>query len=136
MLSRGEAFQEVGRDDLLAPAGESEFFSYVPHAPEGKVAARVVSIYDGVNEAGRNNVITLGFGQRDGAEVGHVLALYRERGSVDYRDAEGKQTYKLPEKRSGLVFVFRTFDRVSYALVMDGVKPVRVGYEALHPDKQ
>ena len=65
------------------------------------MAARVVSIYDGVNEAGRNNVITLGFGQRDGAEVGHVLALYRERGSVDYRDAEAKQTYKLPEKRSG-----------------------------------
>lgn len=86
-----------------------------------------------MNEAGRNNVITLGFGQRDGAEVGHVLALYRERGSVDYRDAEGKQTYKLPEKRSGLVFVFRTFDRVSYALVLDSDGPVTIGDSVRQP---
>ncbi len=132
-LRLSEAYQEVGRDDLLAPAVASEFFSYVPHAPESKVEARVVSIYDGVDEAGRNNVISLSFGQRDGAEVGHVLALYRERGSVDYRDAEGKQTYKLPEKRSGLVFVFRTFDRVSYGLILESDGPVTVGDSVRQP---
>ena len=52
------------------------------------------------------------------------------------RLAASGSTVALPNEYAAHAMVFRTFDRVSYALVMDGVKPVRVGYEALHPDKQ
>jgi hypothetical protein len=64
-------------------------------------------------------VISLNVGERDGLERGHVLALYRNRGVAEYKEDGVKETYQLPEKRYGLVFVFRTFERVSYALVME-----------------
>jgi hypothetical protein len=35
--------------------------------------------------------------------------------------------FQLPDERSGLVFVFRVFDRISYALVMDARRPITVG---------
>jgi hypothetical protein len=41
---------------------------------------------------------------------------------------------RLPDEFSGHVMVFRTFDKVSYGLVMDGIKPTRVGFELKHPD--
>ena len=44
------------------------------------------------------------------------------------------QTVRLPDEFAGHVMVFRTFDKVSYGLVMDSIKPTRVGYELKHPD--
>ena len=62
-------------------------------------------------------------GARDGLEVGHVLAVYSLGGSV--RDISAKDgTIKLPDERAGLAFVFRVFNRVSYALIMNVTKPV------------
>jgi hypothetical protein len=40
----------------------------------------------------------------------------------------------LPDEFAGHMVVFRTFDKVSYALVMDSIRPTRVGYEVKHPD--
>ena len=73
------------------------------------------------------HVIALGVGEQDGVERGHVLSLFRNRGSAVYRGKNGKETYKLPEKAYGVVFVFRVFNRVSYALVMETDGPVSVG---------
>ncbi|MBR0567528.1 LysM peptidoglycan-binding domain-containing protein [Azoarcus sp. L1K30] len=114
-----DAVEEIGVGDLMLPSERPNVFSYVPHAPENAVDGRVMSIYRGVTETGKLNVIALNVGERDGIERGHVLALYRNRGIAEYKDDDGKETFQLPEKRYGLVFVFRTFDRVSYALVMD-----------------
>lgn len=120
--------EEVARDDRLAPAVQGEIVSYVPHAPDLDVEGRVASVYGGVNEAGRNAIVVVNRGTRDGLEVGHVLALYRHGRIVTYRDDEDDtQLAKLPDERYGLLFVFRTFDRVSYALVMNVTRPVTVG---------
>ena len=75
----------------------------------------------------RMSLIALGVGEQDGVERGHVLSLFRNRGSVVYRGENGKETYQLPEKAYGVVFVFRVFNRVSYALVMETDGPVSVG---------
>ena len=72
-------------------------------------------------------LIALGVGEQDGVERGHVLSLFRNRGTAIYRGEDGKESYNLPEKRYGLVFVFRVFNRVSYALVMETDGPVSVG---------
>ena len=67
-------------------------------------------------------MITLNKGKRDGLEVGHVLALYHKGENVKH---EGK-SFTLPDERYGLTFVFRVFDKVSYALVMQTRLPAQL----------
>lgn len=119
--------EEIGTGDLMVPSEPPNVFSFAPHAPDREVEGRVVSIYRGVAETGRLNVIALGVGEREGIERGHVLSLFRNRGTTVYRGEDGKESFELPEQRYGLVFVFRVFDRVSYALVMETDGPVTVG---------
>ncbi len=96
--------------------------NYVPRSPPSKIRAKVISIYDGVNQAGQNSVITINKGMRDGLENGHVLALYKESEISKFKGKE----YELPALRYGLIFVFRTFDKVSYALVMEVQRTVQL----------
>ena len=122
--------QEVGIGDKLVAAGRPEIPSYAPRAPQSPVQGRIVSLYGGgakLGEAGNNSVIAINRGKSQGVEVGHVLALYRQGALV----AEGPRSrafsttqLTLPNERYGLAFVFRVFDRVSYALVMNISKPV------------
>lgn len=129
-----DAVEEIGTGDRLVRSEKPEMFSFVPHAPQTDVAGRLIGIYRGVAETGRNHVVTLNVGSRDGLERGHVLALHRHRGTVVYKDEEGnKENFALPEKRYGLAFVFRVFDRVSYALVMDTEGQVAVGDSVRKP---
>lgn len=127
------ARQEIGRGDRLVPAAPPGLVSYAPHKPEQAVNGRVMSIYGGINEAGKHSIVTFNRGARDGLEIGHVLALFRKRVSVGY-DEEGKrETTPLPEERYALAFVFRIFERVAYALVMETSKPVIVGDAVRNP---
>lgn len=127
------ATEEIGTGDLMMPSEQPSVFAYVPHAPDKAMDGRLVSIHRGVAETGRLNVVALNIGEREGLEPGHVLALYRNRGIAEYKDENGKESFQLPEKRYGLVFVFRTFERVSYALVMDSDGPVTVGDSVRKP---
>jgi hypothetical protein len=128
VLEITEAKQEIGTGERMLPATRPDLLSYVPHAPTSDVEGRVISIYGGVSETGRQGVITMGVGASNGIEVGHVLALYRNRGTVQYKDEEtgDKEEFELPEHRYGLVFIFRVFNRVSYGLVVDATAPVKV----------
>lgn len=122
--------QEVGRGDKLLPAGVPEVPKYAPHAPAVFMQGRVIGIYGGlgkVGEAGPQQIITLNRGRADGVEVGHVFALYRPGPLITDASVQtgGKPaTFKLPDERYGLAFVFRIYDRVSYALVMRISRPV------------
>jgi hypothetical protein len=118
--------QEVGLGDKLVPAGKPEVPSYAPHAPISPVQGRVISMYGGgtkLGEAGGGTVISINRGKDQGLEVGHVLALYRPGALVAERGG-GTGPLTLPNDRYGLAFVFRVFDRVSYALVMIISRPV------------
>jgi hypothetical protein len=160
-----KAAQEVYRGDRLVPvSSESPVFAYVPHAPQNQVQGRIVSTYGGLWETGPLAIVTLSKGKRDGLEVGHVLALFRDQRSARYagrteplfgrqgptgddkripyypadlpvRDSplfdrappvRESDFSQLPAERYGLVLVFRTFDRASFALVMQASRPVAV----------
>jgi hypothetical protein len=121
------AVEEIGVGDLMVPSERPSVFSYAPHAPEQDLEGRIVSIYRGVTETGRLNVVALNLGERDGLERGHVLSLFRNRGVAEYAGESGKESFNLPEKRYGVLFVFRVFDRVAYALVMESDGPVTIG---------
>ena len=122
------AKQEIATGDRLVPAATPDIVAYAPHAPDKDIQGRIVGIYAGIasGETGRNYVVTLNRGKRDGIEIGNVLAIYRHGRDITYRqpDQTQKEHYRLPEERYGLVFVFRTFERLSYALVMDSSRPV------------
>jgi LysM domain-containing protein len=124
------AVQEVEAGDKLIAAGRPQSISYAPRAPSTKIQGRVMGIYGGVSrvgEAGPQSIITINRGSRDGVEVGHVLALYARGGSVSDRSKAATARdarIELPNERAGLAFVFRVFDRVSYALIMRLTRPV------------
>lgn len=120
--------EEIGRGDYVVPAPPPQVMSYVPHAPEKDIEARIMTIYGGVGEGAANAVVSISRGKNDGLEVGHVLALYRAGASVTNRfENDEPVTHTLPDERYGLAFVFRVFDRVSYALVTSSSRTVLLG---------
>lgn len=126
--------QEIGRGDRLVPASRPEAISYMPRAPEMAVQGRVLSLYGGVGEGGRHSIVAISAGKRNGLEMGHVLALYRPNVTVTNRFDDGPpQSHVLPEERYGLMFVFRVFERVSYALITDAARPVKAGDRVGNP---
>lgn len=95
--------------------------NYIPRSPPNKIRGKIISVYGGVNQGGQNAIITINKGKRDGLENGHVLALYKESEISRHKG----ESYTLPAMRYGLVFVFRTFDKVAYALVMQVQRTVQ-----------
>ncbi|VXB52263.1 LysM peptidoglycan-binding domain-containing protein [Massilia sp. 9I] len=134
-----ETRQEMGVNDLLIPMPPSPVRNYVPHAPEQRVDARVMSIYAGVTYAGQSQVVTVNRGSVDGLDVGSVLQLYHfgktvpdpaKRGVLGF----GRQQIKLPDEQYGSLFIFRVFRNVSYGLIMQVTAPVEVGDVARSPE--
>jgi hypothetical protein len=123
------AVQEIYAGDRLVLPSIETVNTYLPRAPESNISARVISVYGGVSQGGQNSVITLNKGARDGLASGHVLALYR-KGEVIKQSGKSlfskDVAYTLPDERYGLVFVFRVFNKVSYALVMQTKLPVQL----------
>ena len=127
--------REVGVGDKLIPAPPPQEMNFAPHSPSVFIKGRVMSIYGGVQrvgETGNNSIITLNRGKADGIDVGTVLAVYTHGETVtDATKPKGSPdaVIHLPDERNGEVFVFRVFDRVSYALIMRikrAVKPLDV----------
>lgn len=127
------AREEITRGARLMPAPKTVILSYVPHPPEQLVDARIIQIYSGVRSTGKLSVVSINRGLRDGIEQGHVLALYRRQTSFGYDENNRRVAINLPDERYGLAFVFRTFERISYALVMDSDRPVVVGDALKNP---
>jgi len=119
--------EDASVGDRLVPATVRDFAPFVPHAPAPGMAGTVISLYGDALSAGTNQIVALNRGQRDGLERGTVLALWHE-GAVR-RDASVDRgvMMKLPDQRIGNLFVFRVFDRVSYALVLDATEPTSPG---------
>lgn len=140
-ISIVRASHEITSGDRLVAVNPPEMTPYLPHAPSAQIRARVISIYDRLASAqgGRYAIVALNKGRRDGLENGHVLAL--QRSVVAYPTSSDPlspprargEPVQLPDERYGLLFVFRTFDAVSYAMVMDSSRPVTAGDAAQTP---
>ncbi len=129
------AREEIRAGDRMLPAPARTFTSYTPRSPGVDVDARVVSIYgsSAVAFAGQNQVVAINKGARDGVEPGHVLALLTKGERIQDSTDAAKTPLKLPSESNGVAMVFRTFDRVSYALLLEIRNGVRVGDRLVNP---
>ena len=124
---------EAGVGDRLAPMPAREFSNYAPHAPQGPTSGQIVSIYGDGLTAGQNQIVALNKGSADGLERGHVLALWSTGEQVIDKTDPSRPTIKLPDERHGMLFVFRVFDRMSYALILSVQNPVKPGDRFTQP---
>ena len=144
------ANEEILVGDRLVPAPRGQLLSYAPHAPVASIAGRIIATDRGAVEAGRGWIVTLDKGANDRLDVGTVLAIYRVVApSPDPRLSpmsdgvyparaptpffQPERTLNVPDERNGLLFVFRVFDRVAYALVLNTTDPVRIGDYVRNP---
>ena len=124
---------EIGAGDRLLPAPRTEIINYLPHPPEKDIKGKVLGLAGGVEYAGKNMVVSLNRGKADGIELGHVLAIDELGPTVDDRFNGTKTTLKVPDRRNGYAFIFRVYDRVSYAMIMEAERPVRRGDVVRNP---
>lgn len=131
-----DAKGEIRVGDRLLPAPERSYTHYVPHAPNADVAARVVSIYgaSAVRYAAQNQVIAINRGSSDGVAEGQVLALVTQGATIQDRSGGQREAMQLPRERNGLAMVFRSFDRVAYALILEVQRGVVVGDYLVAPE--
>ena len=141
--------REVRVGDRLIPVEAQPYdLQFFPHAPRQQFEygrARVLAVSDMLTTGGNRDVVALSVGARDGVDNGTVFSSWSigeavvdrvENGPWDRsEDTFGRSSkVRLPDEFAGHMMVFRTFDTVSYALVMDTIRPVRVGHELKHPD--
>jgi hypothetical protein len=129
----GDLRLEAGVGDRLNPMPQQDLTAYVPHAPAAAIDGRIVSIYGEALLAGQNQIVALNKGAQDGLEKGHVLALWRAGRPATDKTSSDHARMQLPDERHGLLFVFRVFDRVSYALIVQVQEPVRAGDRFTQP---
>lgn len=130
---------EIRAGDLIMPVEDKPYDSqYFPHPPKSvPTSFEVLAFTDAMNTVGPKQVVALSRGAADGIENGHVFSIYhpgdRITDKYKYPDEGARQFFNpkdskvtLPNEYVGHVMIFRTFDRVSYGLVMDGLRPVHL----------
>lgn len=129
------AREEMRAGDRLLPEPPRQLLSYVPRAPHQTIEeGRIVSVYgNAVQFAAQNQVVAINKGTIDGIENGHVLAILKNGETIIDKTGSGKETLKLPNERIGLLMVFRPFERVSYALVLEISDAPRIGDLLVNP---
>ena len=128
------AREEIRAGDRLLPEPPRQLLSYVPRAPSTQVEGRIISVYgNAVQFAAQNQVVAINKGTRDGIDSGHVLAILKNGETILDRTGERKETIKLPNERIGLLMVFRPFEKVSYALVLEITDTPRAGDFLVNP---
>ena len=134
--------QEIRSGDRIMPVDDSPYDAfYYPHAPKSVPAnAHVNGFADAMDAVGSRQVVMLSIGAKDGVDNGQTFTIY-EPGETIHDDVASNswrrgvgQTVTLPDEYVGHVMVFRTFDRVSYVLVMDGLRPVHIGGRLRMPE--
>lgn len=124
-VSIASASEEVYPGDHLVQSAGDFPENFIPRAPDTEIKARVIKIVNGIQMGGVKAIVVINQGRREGLQNGHVLALYRKGDKV--KGAQfNTSDMDLPDLRYGLLFIFRTFDHVSYGVVMQAHMPVEM----------
>lgn len=124
--------QEVRLGDRLFPTEQRSVNSvFMPSEPSTEINGLILDVPRGVNQIGQFDVITINKGARDGLVEGSVLAVYKTGETV--RDRVTGDSVKIPDERAGLVMIFRTYDKLSYGLVLAAQRQLAVMDKVRNP---
>jgi nucleoid-associated protein YgaU len=124
--------QEVRLGDRLFSNEERSINStFTPSAPATEINGLIIDVPRGVTQIGALDVVTLNKGQRDGLAAGNLLAVLKTGETV--RDRISGQPVKIPDERAGLLMVFRTYDKLSYGLVLNASRSLVVMDKVQNP---
>ncbi len=128
--------REVLIGDRLLPEDRSKTENlYFPHIPDREVNAQIMELNEALTGVAQLQVVVINKGERDGMEVGHLLATFTNGDTVrDRHNRRSSKPVKLPNERSGLVMIFKTFDRVSYAITLESRRVIH-NFDYLHTPK-
>jgi len=140
MLTESSLEAEAG--DKLFPGLVDVPLDFIPSAPKAKINGRIMAVRDGVTMIGQYQVVVINRGVRDGLAPGNVLAVYdkgdkvrdnRRTGFVHFTTDIFPSKVRLPDERAGTFMVFKTFDRISYGLIMEATDIIRVADRVENP---
>jgi hypothetical protein len=125
-------FEEVRPGDSLLPSEDRSVDSvFMPSAPDVDIEAQIIAVEGGVTQVGKFNVVMINRGEREGLQIGNVLAIYKTGEVVADRVRGGNVA--LPDERAGLLMVFRTFEKMSFALVLEADRALAVKDKVRNP---
>jgi hypothetical protein len=117
-----ESTMEANQGDLLIPFDNTLPLNFFPKAPSSEIEGRIISVVGGVSQIGQYMVVVMNRGTGDGLVVGDVLTVFQDGPEV-VDHVEGG-TVKLPDESAGTIMVFKTFDDISYGLVMEATTAI------------
>lgn len=123
-VSLTDTSREATPGDRLLPESVDVPLNFFPRSPSTTVEGRIISVVDGVTQIGQYMVVVLNRGTNNGLSVGDVLTVWQTGEVVDDRFGGGK--VRLPDEEAGTVMVFKTFDRISYGLVMEATQAIHI----------
>jgi LysM repeat protein len=136
-----ESARESRAGDKLIPGGVDVPLDFIPSAPRVKTNGRIIAVANGVTVIGQYEVVVVNRGARDGLAPGNVLGVFDtgplvadtdKRGFFNL-DRLGAKRVQLPSERTGTFMVFKTFDNISYGLIMEATNVIRVGDKIQNP---
>jgi LysM repeat protein len=136
-----ESTQESRAGDKLIAGGVEVPLDFIPSAPRVKTNGRIIAVSHGVTIIGQYEVVVVNRGARDGLAPGNVLAVFDTGPIVPDTDKKGffnldtlgAKKVALPSERTGTFMVFKTFDNISYGLIMEATNLIRVGDKIQNP---
>ena len=121
--------REINIGDRLMPMTQKDVHAYfAPHSPDASIEGTIISVVDGVSQIGQYQIVALNRGSREGVDVGTVFEIYQAGDRImDQVSKERNASVKLPDEKAGILMVFRTFDKVSFGLIMKATSALHVG---------
>jgi hypothetical protein len=119
-----DTVQEAIKGDRLIPEIVDVPLNFFPKAPSSVIDGRILAVVGGVTQIGQYQVVVMNRGSGNGLAVGDVLTVFQAGEEVRDRVQGGE--VRLPDEEAGTVMVFKTYDRVSYGLVMEATQALHV----------
>ncbi len=124
-LAVNKSNEEIRAGDRLLPMMEQKITAtFFPSAPEAEISGVILAVEGGVTQIGHLDVVAINRGAREGLKDGNVLEISK-RGEM-VLDPMTRESVRLPATRAGLLMIFRTFEKMSYGLVLHATQPLSV----------